>query len=127
MFSISDLANEFSITRRTLRFYEEKGILHPQRENQKRVYSVGDRTTLKLVLRGKRLGFTLNESLDIIELYDPISGNRDQFMTLQEKIREKQHLLAQQKQDIALMIDDLNEASIRCSESIATIAKDSLE
>jgi len=89
MFTISDLANEFSITTRTLRFYEEKGILNPHRDNHTRIYSATDRTIVKLVLRGKRLGFTFNESLSIIKLYAPVSGNREQLVTLQEKITEK--------------------------------------
>ncbi|MGS2717587.1 MerR family transcriptional regulator [Eionea flava] len=118
MYSISDLANEFSISHRTLRFYEEKGILHPKREKQNRVYSIDDRSMLKLVLRGKRLGFTLNESLSIIKLYDPVSGNKEQLVILQEKIKEKLDFLDNQKVEIDLMIKDLNEAESRCIDSM---------
>ncbi|MBT3425869.1 MAG: MerR family DNA-binding transcriptional regulator, partial [Gammaproteobacteria bacterium] len=70
-YSISELSNEFRITPRTLRFYEEKGLLNPTRNGQTRVYNGSDRVRLELILRGKRLGFSLEESCDIINMYDP--------------------------------------------------------
>lgn len=119
-YSISELADEFSITHRTLRFYEEKGILHPRREKQNRIYSAADKAMLKLILRGKRLGFTLSESLSIIKMYDPITGNKEQLLTLQQKINEKLDFLDGQKVEIDLMITDLQEAKARCIELIHT-------
>ena len=87
-FSIGDLAREFDVTPRTLRFYEEKGLLNPARGGQSRVYGASDRTRLRLILRGKRLGLTLDESASLIMMYDPASNNEHQLEALIEKIRE---------------------------------------
>ena len=108
-YSIGQLSGEFDITPRTLRFYEEKGLLNPAREGQSRIYSAADRTRLRLILRGKRLGFTLEESADIIRMYDPGSSNKRQLQALIEKIREKKTRLEKQAQDLELMISDLKE------------------
>ena len=117
-YSISDLAREFDITTRTIRFYEDKGLLEPARRGQTRIYSPADRVTLKLILRGKRLGFTLDESRDIITLYQPGSGNARQLNTLIEGIRERKSLLEQQLHDIEAMMVDLQESEDRCLEAL---------
>src|SRR6056300_1286557 len=108
-FSISDLASEFDITTRTLRFYEEKGLLNPKREVQMRVYSQADRTRLKLVLRGKRLGLSLDESARIIGMYDPETHNRQQLETLSAAIDERQQQLRMQLIELNAMLEDLDE------------------
>jgi DNA-binding transcriptional MerR regulator len=108
-FSITDLAAEFSVTTRTLRFYEEKSLLNPIRDGQKRWYSSSDRTRLKLVLRGKRLGLTLQESSEIIAMYDPQSSNEQQLLALIEKIRIKREDLERQRHDLDAMIGELDE------------------
>lgn len=118
-YTISDLAAEFDITTRTIRFYEEKGLLYPTRSGQTRTYTASDRVTLKLILRGKRLGFSLDESREIISMYDPIHGNIDQYQSLMKKIREKRSQLALQLQDIEAMMLDLNGAEQRCLDAIA--------
>ena len=117
-YSIRDLAEEFEVTTRTLRFYEEKGLLTPSREKQSRLYSAADRTRLKLILRGKRLGFTLDESSQIINMYDPTAGNKKQIQSLVEKIREKKSILRQQQKDLELMLGDLDSYEQRCLSSI---------
>ncbi len=117
-FTISELSREFDITTRTIRFYEDKDLLHPQRNGQARIYSPADRTTLKLILRGKRLGFTLDESREIIELYKPSSDNREQLNKLISKIHERRALLEQQRMDIELMLLDLQASEERCNESL---------
>ena len=106
-YSIRELAREFEITSRTLRFYEEKGLLHPAREGQNRIYSRADRTRLRLILRGKRLGLTLEESADLIGMYDPGSDNQQQLLAVIDKIRESRRRLEQQKQDLEQMLTDL--------------------
>ena len=106
-FSIRELAREFEITSRTLRFYEEKGLLQPRREGQNRIYSRADRTRLRLILRGKRLGLSLEESADLIGMYDPSSDNQQQLLAVIDKIRESRHRLEQQKQDLEQMLNDL--------------------
>lgn len=122
-YSISELSGEFEVTPRTLRFYEEKGLLTPTRNGQSRIYSVADRTRLRLILRGKRLGFTLEESADIIRMYDPGSSNKRQLAALIEKIREKKARLEHQAKDLELMIDDLKQWEKRSLQSLGAVEK----
>ncbi|MGI9294298.1 MAG: MerR family transcriptional regulator, partial [Pseudomonadales bacterium] len=105
-FTISNLATEFDVTTRTIRFYEEKGLLSPARNGSTRIYSPADRVKLQLILRGKRLGLTLEESRDIIAMYDPADGNREQLQSLIHKIRAKRAQLQQQLHDIEQMMLD---------------------
>lgn len=117
-YSISELAKEFDITTRTIRFYETEALLHPIRNGQTRIYSEQDRVHLKLILRGKRLGFSLAESKELIYLYDPDSPNRTQLLRLMEKIQQRRELLRQQCQDIKVMQLELDQAELRCRESL---------
>ena len=114
VYSISDLAEEFDITTRTIRFYEEKGLLCPRRDGQTRLYSSSDRARLKLILRSKRLGLSLDESSEIIPMYEPENGSIDQLQKLINKIREKRQLLTEQKHDIEVMLLELNSAERKC-------------
>ena len=113
-YSISDLARELDITTRAIRFYEEQGMLAPERRGQERVYSPKDKVTLKLILRGKRIGFSLAECKELIELYDPESGNRKQLETFMNKIAERRSQLEQQLLDIQQMQLELDTAEERC-------------
>jgi len=122
-YSITELATEFDISTRTIRFYEEKGLLSPERQGNTRIYNDADRVTLKLILRGKRLGFTLEESRDIIEMYQPSHSNEAQLQKLIYTIRDKRQQLEQQQQDIAAMMVDLKSAEQQCLESLATTKK----
>lgn len=122
-FSIGELSKEFDVTTRTIRFYESEGLLAPTRNGQKRIYSDQDRVNLKLILRGKRLGFSLAESKDLIELYDPESGNTKQLETLLEKIEQQRALLEQQLTDIQLMQAELDDAELRCREAFSSVSK----
>lgn len=116
--TISDLARDFDITTRTIRFYEEAGLLEPRREGQQRIYTDADRVKLKLILRGKRLGFSLAESRDIIEMYDPSSGNERQLNALLSKIRERREQLNDQMRELQLMQVELDEAEQRCLDAM---------
>ena len=118
-YSISQLAAEFDVTTRTIRFYEEKGLLAPTRSGASRVYSAADRTKLKLILRGKRLGFTLEESRDIIALYDPTSGNIEQLVKLRDRISLQRSALDQQFQDLQAMMRDLGDSEDKCLQALA--------
>jgi DNA-binding transcriptional MerR regulator len=109
-YSISDLAEEFGVTTRTIRFYEEKGLLDPARQGQRRVYSPADRTRLRLILRGKRLGFSLEESAEIIRMYGTPGNNRRQLETLLERIRERREVLQRQRRDLEAMLKELDAA-----------------
>jgi DNA-binding transcriptional MerR regulator len=122
-YTIRELADEFDVSTRTLRFYEEKGLLEPTRNNTSRSYSGADRTRLRLILRGKRLGLTLEESSAIVLMYDPSKSNDDQLQTLIAKIRDKRSHLLQQQKDLKLMLHDLKEAEQRCVEALNSSAK----
>ena len=117
-FSISDLAAEFGITTRTLRFYEEKGLLAPKRIGKTRIFSSAQRVKLVLILRGKRLGFSLEESRDIIEMYDPLAKNKGQLQSLMEKIAEKRQIIEKQRAEINSMLEDLRAAEKNCIQAL---------
>lgn len=99
-FTISELSREFDITPRAIRFYEDQGLLNPAREGTRRVYSNRDRTRLKLTLRGKRLGLSLSEVLDLIEMYDSPTGSVAQLQSFLV-------VLAQHRQALEAQLDDL--------------------
>ncbi|WP_296259783.1 MULTISPECIES: MerR family transcriptional regulator [unclassified Pseudomonas] len=113
-YSISDLARELDITTRTIRFYEEQGMLSPERRGLERIYSARDKVTLKLILRGKRIGFSLAECRDLIGLYDPTGDNQKQLTTMLQKIAERRAQLDQQLLDIQQMQLELDTAEERC-------------
>ena len=119
VYSISDLADEFDVTTRTMRFYEEKGLLNPRREGTRRIYSPGDRTKLRLILRGKRLGFSLDESADIILMYGTAGNNRRQLEKLIAMIQEKRVDLKRQQIDMKSMLKDLADAENNCRTTLA--------
>jgi DNA-binding transcriptional MerR regulator len=121
-YSISDLARELDITTRTIRFYEEQGMLSPERRGQERVYSPRDKVALKLILRGKRLGFSLAECKDLIDLYQPNGSNRKQLESLQQKIQERRAQLEQQLLDIQQMQLELDVAEERCHSAMKELS-----
>jgi DNA-binding transcriptional MerR regulator len=118
-YSISDLARELDITTRAIRFYEEQGLLVPERRGQERIYSARDKVTLKLILRGKRIGFSLAECRELIELYDPTGGNHIQLNSMLGKIAERREQLEQQLLDIEQMKLELDTAEERCTQALA--------
>ena len=107
LYSIRELSQEFDVTTRTLRFYEEKGLLSPTRSGRNRTYSAADRARLILILRGKTLGLSLEQSADLIAMYDPASNNKKQLETLIDKIQTRRRQLEVQKQELERMIIDL--------------------
>ena len=121
-YRISDLAEEFEVTPRALRFYEEKGLLTPARRGQTRLYSQADRTRLKLLLRGKRLGLSLDESADIIGMYDPVSGNRAQLEKLLAAVRTHKAELQRQLSDLRKMLRDLEDNEARTLAALEQIS-----
>jgi len=113
-FAISDLAREFGITPRTIRFWEDQGILSPEREGSKRVFTRRDRARLKMALRGKRLGLSLAEIKDLIGMYD---GEQDETPQLQECLRvmgKRRQLLEQQREDIETMLAEISQFEDQC-------------
>ncbi len=117
-YSISELAAEFGITPRTIRFYEEKGLVSPLREGQKRLYRPADRVRIKLILRGKRIGMTLQESAEVIDLYDPAHNNTEQLHSLIDNVRSRREKLLRQKQDIDDMLASLDEVQRLCEQAL---------
>ncbi|MDX2313696.1 MAG: MerR family DNA-binding transcriptional regulator [Gammaproteobacteria bacterium] len=115
LYSIGDLSREFGVTTRTIRFYEDQGLVSPTRDGQNRIYEAGDRVRLKLVLRGKRLGFSLKEIKKLIELYDAPEGQSGQLRSFIEKIRARRSELLAQKDDIEHVLDELDVLELRCN------------
>ena len=114
--SIAELAREFDVTTRTIRFYEDRGLLSPARRGNQRVYSRSDRTRLKLVLRGKRLGWPLEEIGEMIRLYDTPggAGERRQLALMLERIESSRATLVRQREDIELALGEFDEIEARC-------------
>ena len=121
-YKISDLAEEFGVTTRTIRFYEEKGLLQPQREGTRRIYSTADRTRLRLILRGKRLGLSLEESAEIVRMYGTPGNNRRQLETLLRRIRERREDLQRQQRDLQALLRELEEAEANCQAALDALA-----
>lgn len=117
-FSISELAREFDITTRSIRFYEDQGLLNPAREGQTRIYSKQDRVRLKLTLRGKRLGFSLAEIRELFDLYDADKSSRTQLQTMLGLVEEKRETLQQQMEDIRMVLLELDAAEQRCQQAL---------
>ncbi|WP_172153083.1 MerR family transcriptional regulator [Pseudomonas tumuqii] len=117
-YSISELARELDVTTRTIRFYEEQGMLIPTRRGQERIFTAKDRVALKLILRGKRIGFSLAECKTLIELYDPQGDNRNQLEIMLGKIAERRLQLEQQLLDIEQMQLELDTAEERCRAAL---------
>ncbi|MTI00233.1 MerR family DNA-binding transcriptional regulator [Roseibium sp. RKSG952] len=107
-FTIGDLAKEFKCTLRTLRFYEDKGLLNPKRDGMNRVYTRRDRARLKLVLMGKSVGFSLSEIRDMLDLYDLRDGQVTQLRVALSRFQEQIHVLENQRKDIEQAIEELS-------------------
>ena len=106
-FSIGELAREFDVTPRTIRFYEDQGLLAPRREGQRRIYAPRDRTRLKLTLRGKRLGLTLSEIKALVEMYDPGRDERPQLERFLAVLTQHKRSLEQQRTDLEAQLAEI--------------------
>ena len=106
-FSISDLSAEFGVTARALRFYEDEGLIAPERRGTARLYSQRDRARLAWILRGKRVGFSLGEIREMIDLYDVGDGRRVQRNVSLDRCRARVATLEAQKRDIDAAIAEL--------------------
>jgi DNA-binding transcriptional MerR regulator len=113
-YTISELAKEFAVTTRTIRFYEDQGILSPAREGSNRVFSNRDRARLKLALRGKRLGFSLAEIRELFELYDVSRGERQRLEEFLSRLDGRRAKLAQQREDIEVMLNEIDFFANQC-------------
>jgi len=106
-YTISELADQFDVTPRTIRFYEGEGLISPHREGTKRIYNERYRVRLKLIRRAKRLGFTLSEIRETLDLYDSESGEAAQMRYVLEVIAGHRKMLQQQQNDILDVLDEM--------------------
>ena len=122
-YSIGDLAQEFGVTTRTIRFYEDKGLINPRRDGLKRVYDHRDRVRLRLVLRGKRLGFSLDEIAGIIDMYDTEPGEIGQLEYMLRRLAEQRQTLLQQKKDLEQTLEELDQIEAQCLKRLGGMDK----
>ncbi len=121
-YTITDLAREFDITTRTIRFYEDKQLLKPTRRGTTRVYDKGDRTRLKLVLRGRRLGWPLNEIRDMIDMYDHSGGELKQLQAMVTRLQQNRETLLAQRNDIEQSLQELDALEDNCLAKLGALA-----
>jgi DNA-binding transcriptional MerR regulator len=119
--TIAEIAEEYGVTHRTVRFYEDRGLINPERRGTRRVYHPRDRVRLGLILRGKRLGFTLEEITRIVDMYDDQPGEAGQLTYLLAQIEDRRADLEQRRQDVLAAIDELDELERRCRDDLARL------
>jgi len=120
-YSIGDIAKEFDITTRSIRFYEDQGLVTPTRKGQTRIYNQRDRVRIKLILRGKRLGFSLAETGRLFDLYDADRSSASQLETIMKLISQKKNDLNQQLEDINAVLIELNQLEKNCLKTLSLI------
>ncbi len=122
--TIAELAAEFGVTHRTIRFYEDRGLLRPERRGTHRVFHPRDRVRLELVLRGKRLGFDLDQIRAIVDMYDQAPGERGQLQYLLDQIAARRAELELRRRDLELTLAELDAAERRCRADLAGLQQD---
>lgn len=123
LLSVTELANELGITPRAIRFYETKGLIKPQRAGTTRVYTYRDRARMQLILRGKRLGFTLADIREYLDIYDVDPSKVQQVKLLLEKVERRINELEQQHEDLETTLIELKEMRQECVTTIEGRAK----
>ena len=119
-FSITELAADFDITPRAIRFYEDMGLLTPARVGRNRVYTQRDRTRLKLTLRGKRLGFSLTEIKALVTMYESPSDTADQLEAFARALARHRHQLERQREDLEVTLAEIAQHEARCRGLLAS-------
>ncbi|THF65099.1 MerR family transcriptional regulator [Pseudothauera rhizosphaerae] len=114
-YTITELAREFDVTPRAIRFYEDQGLLTPSRSGRARVYTRADRTRLRLTLRGKRLGLSLAEIRELIDMYDGVRNSAPQLQRFQRVLSERRAALQQQREDIEAVLAEIDMLERQCS------------
>lgn len=122
-YSIGELAKAFDITARSIRFYEEQGLLLPERNGQTRIYHKKDKVRLKLILRGKRLGFSLAETKTLFNLYDSHANSEAQLEAMLRMTEQKRAIMHQQLDDIHMLMNELNDVEARCMEELSELRR----
>ena len=116
---IAELAAEFGITTRTIRFYEDKNLITPERSGQRRVYHLRDKVRLQLIMRGKRLGFSLDEIRAMIDLYDADPTQVSQLRLFLDKLHERKSLLQTQREDIDQVLTEIATREAQCERLLS--------
>ncbi len=124
-FTISDLAHEFDITLRTLRFYEEQGLIEPEREGRQRIFNRRDRARLKLILRGKRIGLSLQEIREILDFYELARDEASQSLKLLHLLTDRRDRLLEQRRDIDAVLGEITALEQHCRQIIDKLPPDS--
>jgi DNA-binding transcriptional MerR regulator len=117
-YSISDLAQEFALTTRTIRFYEGEGLLSPRRAGKRRVYAERERVRIKLILRGKRLGLSLSEIRELLDLYEATKGERAQLVKFLQVLAARRAMLNQQREDIVAVLAEIDTLERQCRKRL---------
>lgn len=121
--TIGELAEEFGTTLRTIRFYEDRGLIAPERQGTVRIFHERDRVRLELILRGKRLGFTLDEIAHVVDLYDQTPGERGQLRFLIDDIGARRQALLQKRHDLDESLAELDRLESRCRAALADLSQ----
>jgi len=124
-YTISELSKEFDVTTRAIRLYEESGLLAPKRDGNKRIYQERDKVRLQLILRGKRIGFTLAQVKEMFDLYDskPVEGEKKQIIYLLDIMEERLDVLNLQREELELAVVDIESVCERARETLAELDK----
>jgi DNA-binding transcriptional MerR regulator len=120
-YSITELTREFDISTRTLRFYEDEGLIQPVRRGRTRLFRPSDRHLVRQILRGKRLGFSINEIREIIQIYREPPGEVGQLKLLMKRINEKKEDLRQKRRDLEETLAELDQAEESCVERLVEL------
>ena len=118
-YTITDLSKEFGVTTRTIRHYEDEGLLSPRREGTNRLFANRDRVRLKLALRGKRLGFSLAEIRELFDLYDLAHDEKRQLQEFLTKLEKRRAMIEQQREDMEVMLNELAFFENQCRKLLA--------
>lgn len=119
LYTVNQLAEELGVTPRTLRFYEDKGLLSPNRQGNNRVYDKRDRARMKLILRGKRLGFSLAEIAEYLDLYKIDGNGIEQLRVLLRRVRERRAVLERQREDLEATVAELADIEDQVAAALA--------
>jgi DNA-binding transcriptional MerR regulator len=125
-YGISDLAKEFALTTRTIRFYEDEGLLAPRRAGSRRIYAERERVRIKLILRGKRLGLSLSEIRELLDLYEATKGERAQLIKFLQMLDARRAMLNQQREDIAAVLSEIEALERQCRKRLRGAANGSV-
>jgi len=117
-YTISDLAKEFALTTRAIRFYEDEGLLAPRRSGRSRIYGERERVRIKLILRGKRLGLSLSEIRELLDLYEATKSERPQLVKFLQVLVARRAMLKQQQEDIQIVLAEIDALERQCRKRL---------